>query len=206
MNWNCAKRIKLFTSLALLFLLLSIKVLPAAAETSISQVFLPLKRLTVVNESSKNAYLWLSGSKGYYFAILAGDSKLYTLPGEVYSYTLTSCEITISGTLDLTKHAKLVIPACGMKGGKGSKGAGVTDTSKLIKLVKVKFTNIALTSIIVVLDGPGDYVFSFKRGEVKYYTIPEGEYTYTLYACGTVKIGRFYIFPHKEINLGCTIK
>lgn len=162
-----------------------------------------LVRLTLVNNSGQQAYLWLEGPAFYYFSAADGESKIFTPVAGVYSYRLKSCGATVSGSMDLSGQKRLVIPPCGLRGGAEAKGVHTTDVSTLLKLVKVEFSNTTSGYLYVILRGPSTYVFPINAGVSKSYTIPKGDYEYTLYACGKVRVGNLYAYPGFEKDFVC---
>lgn len=162
-----------------------------------------LVRLTFENRSNHYASLRLEGSTFYYLRAYPGETRMYTPKRGVYDYTLYSCGVYVHGVLDLTKQYKFVVPLCGTRGGEGTTGPQTIDASDLIKLVYVTFTNEATTNLIAIFDGPGVFVFFIREGETRSYTIPKGDYTYTLYACGAIGDGYFYAAHGKSKDLTC---
>jgi hypothetical protein len=162
-----------------------------------------LVRLTIENRTTDYVTLKLDGPAFYYLYVKPGETRIYTPMRGEYSYVLYSCGVFVNGTLDLSKQHKIVSPACGTKGGEGTKGQGTTDSSKLIKLVKVYIENKTTGNMIVVLEGPAEFVFFVKQGKTNSYTIPRGEYKSTLYACGKIKYANYYAYAHKEKTFTC---
>ena len=163
-----------------------------------------LVRFTIVNQGDKPIYLWMNGPAYYYLTVEAGTAKIFTPKRGVYSYTITQCGLSTQSTLDLTAHKKMIVPACGYRGGKETKGSNRVDASELIKLMRVNFKNETTGYITIILDGPADFVFVIPKGETKTYTIPKGHYTYTLYACGSIGSGNFYALrQNKTKEFGC---
>jgi hypothetical protein len=105
--------------------------------------------------------------------------------------------------LDLTRGQTLVVPPCGTKAYNGPAPAGVIDGGGILKLVKVTFENDTGGYLKVILYGPSTYVFTFAKDESKTYTISKGDYSYTLYGCGTSFTKNFYPFHNKVMTFEC---
>lgn len=163
-----------------------------------------LARLTVDNQSDKAAALTLTGPGYYYLNTPAGTTIDWTPVKGVYSFKLFSCGVYSYGTLDLTKNAKIIVPKCGLKAGGAGKAANTIDAGQLIKLVRIKLTNGADSTLTLILDGVGaDYVFTLYAGKSYEYTIPKGFYDYTLYGCGRVGFGAFEAYAHRTKTWEC---
>jgi hypothetical protein len=161
-----------------------------------------LVRLTIENRSNDYVTLRLTGPRFYYFSVKPGETRIFTPVRDVYDSTLYSCGVFTSDSMDLTKIQYIVVPACGTKGTK-AEGATATDASAIIKLVKVTIENKAESSMVLILEGPGTYVFFLRAGEEKSYTIPKGEYDLTMYACWKIKKSKFYAYANKVQEYTC---
>lgn len=162
-----------------------------------------LARFTLANNSDKPVYVWLQNeSNFYYLETAAGKTVVWTPVKGEYAYRLAACGTTITGSLDLTKPQRYVVPVCGSKAGAHAKDTEV-DVARLIKLVRVTFHNDTGTRLLLVFHGRDGYVFTIQKGEIGVYTIPRGDYTYTAYACGTVFPGSFSATAHAEKSVKC---
>lgn len=159
-------------------------------------------RFTVENNSNKVFTLRLSGPESLYLVVQPNSDAVFTpLRGE-YNMTMYSCGAYASDDLDLSTIKTMVVPACGESG--PVKSDKKIDASDTIKLVKVTIQNTSTTSnMVVVMSGPGTYVFSFKAGAKASYTIPRGEYTVTYYACSSSATRIFNAKANKMLELGC---
>lgn len=163
----------------------------------------PRVKLTVQNKSNHAFSLWLTGPEYIYFTVEPESTAVFTPLRGVYSYWMFSCQTYAEGELDITKQKTMIVPPCGSASPQKSDDNTV-DVSEIIKIVKVTMDNDATSSnMIIVLTGPGTFVFSLKAGEEKSYTIPRGEYNVTYYACGRSGTTTFTARADKILELVC---
>lgn len=159
-------------------------------------------KFTVENDSDKVFTLRLTGPESLYLVIEPNTAEVFTPLRGVYTMTMYSCGAYANANLDLTTVKKMVVPECGSQG--PDKSDSKIDASDTIKLVKVTIHNKSTTSnMVVVMTGPGTYVFSFKAGEKANYTIPRGDYTVTYYACNSSATRAFTAKANKLLELSC---
>jgi hypothetical protein len=127
------------------------------------------------------------------------ESEVFTVMRGKYDQTLRACGDTVESKLDMTSTQTLVMPKCGSK----SVTSGVIDLGHLIKIVKIKVENESNSKMIVVLEGPATYVFSFDKDQKKDYTVAKGDYKVTYYACGRIGERNFSVYEGKELTLDC---
>lgn len=166
-----------------------------------------LVKFNMINESNQPVYLYLTGDAGqfYYFYGLAGETKTYTPERGEYSYTMTTCGATTSGTIDMTKYkTDFVVPVCGDKYSEYGNGNYTFNTADAVKLVAATLVNDSSDDFIAILTGPSNYVFSLDPGKTKDITVPRGTYAYTLYICGGAKRGNVYVDWDSELSFTCS--
>ena len=185
-------------SLIALALVLLVSALPGAVFAKSEKV-----RFTVNNKSDKVFSLWLTGPEYVYIVVEPESAETLTpLRGE-YSFTMFSCGAYADGDLDLSNQKTMVVPECGSGGPKKTSGSKL-DASDVIKLVKITIENNASNSnMVVVMTGPGSFVFSLKTGKDQSYTIPRGVYDVTYYACNKVGTRGFSARANKILDLSC---
>ena len=181
-----------------LTLVLLVSELPGAVFAKSEKV-----RFTVNNKSDKTFSLWLTGPEYIYIVVDPDSAETYTpLRGE-YKFTMFSCGAYADGDLDLSTLKTMVVPECGSGGPKKTSGSKL-DASDVIKLVKITIENNASNSnMVVVMTGPGSFVFSLKTGKDQSYTIPRGDYDVTYYACNRVGTRAFSARANKVLELSC---
>lgn len=158
--------------------------------------------LTVVNRSDKPIYIWMEGTAFYYLTVPADSTRTFTPLRGDYSYRIRACGLSSKETLDLSKNKTLIMPSC--SGGRLSGlNSNQVDLNKQIKLVRVTIVNDTKTYGLLIMQGPGTYVFRFNPGEKKSFSIGRGEYDYTFYACSKVGKDSLYALSKSKFELSC---
>lgn len=159
-------------------------------------------KFTIENNSNKVFTLRLTGPENLYLVVEANSADVFTpLRGE-YAMTMYSCGAYANDDLDLTTIKTMVVPECGSEGPPESDKK--IDASDTIKLVKITIENDATNStMVVVMTGPGTFVFSFKAGQKASYTVPRGDYKVTYYACNSSASRNFTAKANKILELSC---
>ena len=192
-------------NLLILFAILASLLLTAAVPLPNQSIYFSsvgksdLTRLIVDNQSTSTLYLWLKGPAFYYMVVKPKESEVFTVMRGKYDQTVRACGDTVESKLDMTTTQTLVMPKCGSK----SVTSGVVDLGHLIKIVKITVKNESNSKMIVVLEGPATYVFSFDKDQKKTYTVAKGTYNVTYYACGRTGERKFSAFHGKELTLDC---
>lgn len=191
---------KLFT---ILFVLLISLVLMAAAPAAQSE----LVSLTISNKTNDYVTFKLQGTAFYYLMVKPDTTTTYTIKRGEYTQKFYSCGHFVDTNLDLTKKQSIYVPPCGEKAFAVDKSSSnKVDGGQLLKLVKVNFENDTNYNLVLVLQGPSEYVFFVRSGDEVSYTITKGDYKATQYGCPTVKNFTYYSFAHKETTLTCPSK
>ena len=186
--------------LVLLISLVSMAAAPASAPAAQSE----LVALTISNESNDYVTFKLQGPAYYFLMVKPGTTSTYTIKRGEYTQKFYSCGAFVDTNLDLTKKQSIYVPPCGEKAFAVDKASSnKVDGGQLIKLVKVNFENTTDYNLVLVLHGPGEYVFYVRSGEEVSYTISKGDYKVTQWGCRYVKNFNYYPFANKETNLTC---
>lgn len=162
-----------------------------------------LVRLTVINRSDMPMRIQLTGVAFYSLRVEANSTKIFTPQQGSYAYNIQVCGLYTSGSLDLSKNQRLLQPKCAGGDVVNMAQKSVVDLTKDIKLVKVNLLNEAGGSVLAILSGPGNYVFSLNRGQEKSYTIGRGDYTVTYYACGVRYTMDFRATANQNLRFKC---
>ncbi len=186
-------------TIIILFVLISV-VLVAATPMAQSE----LVSLKIENKSNDYVTFRLEGPQFYFLTVMPNSSATYTIKRGDYVQRFYSCRTFTNTTFDLTKKTEIVVPPCGEKAFKVDKGKSKIDAGDLIKLVKVTFENPTDYNLILILRGPGEYVFYIRSGEEVSYTIGKGTYEATQWGCTYVKNFNFYSHANKHKELSCT--
>lgn len=194
---------KMQTVRGILFLLTLVSLLFVAALPENGVFAQDVVRLTIKNNSDRDAWLQLSGPAYYYLHAKAGATAVYTPNSGEYEYTLFHCGTFVEGEIDLTKQRTIDVPDCGSRAHYGPQDASFIDAGDMLDLVRVTIKNETGLNSLLILDGPSVFVFSFGVGDHNTYTIPGGKYDYILYSCGNVIGGVYDAWWNKNLKLDC---
>jgi hypothetical protein len=159
-------------------------------------------KFTIDNKSDKVFTLQMTGPETLYLVVEPDSAEVFTPLRGDYNFTMYSCGAYAVGEIDLNTIKTMIVPECGSNG-PPSKSEKV-DASETIKLVKITIENdVTNSTMVVVLTGPGTFVFSLKAGQKQSYTIPRGDYTVTYYACNSSDTKTFTAAANKILELKC---
>jgi hypothetical protein len=198
------KKIRPLRSVFLVGVLLALVVVSAMPLSGRALAARPdVVRFTVENKSSGPLYVWLTGTAFYYLSVGAEKTGVFTVNRGEYDYRFRACGDTVTGTLDLTTQRRIVMPVCGGRAISEAREPSTFDISTQIKIVKIHFENDTSSNLWAIMTGPTTYVFTFKPGEEKDFTIAKGDYSVKVYACGRVGTRNFTAFKGKELIFSC---
>ncbi|MEW6405188.1 MAG: hypothetical protein AB1649_25625 [Chloroflexota bacterium] len=163
-------------------------------------------RLTIKNYSDGDIWLKLEGPVAVYnLHVGPGQTRDYTPVMGVYNYIYWACGTWVKGELDLTTKKTVEIPNCGYLMGGAQRGHPnfVDAGNEMMKLVDVTFENKTGAYVLLILNGPSIFVFSFQPEQEREFTIPKGDYSYTAYGCGGYFNGTFYANYHNVKEITC---
>ena len=156
---------------------------------------------TITNGNPKTVYVTLKGPKTYNFRVAGNTTSVYSVTNGEYTYTLSACEISVVGKIDLTKYQVMNIPVC------GASASGSADEHQvyisLSDIVRVGFANHTSTGLAVLLKGPRGYSLYLPGGTTKTFSILRGKYSYEYFACGKTFKGKFEATNKTKVDLSC---
>lgn len=154
-------------------------------------------RITVINSSQFDFYLYLYGrGEEYTIKVPAYESgKTFIVPGE-YSYFMEACNYTKNGKMDLSVFQTIHVPVCGGRAAqKGSKFHHI-DVSTIMKPVRVRIRNKTHDNVGVYVRRMDDHHFlNLTPGEILEVILKKEEgiqYVYSFQACGGQLITGYY--------------
>ncbi|HLE15879.1 MAG TPA: hypothetical protein VI776_14110 [Anaerolineales bacterium] len=163
-----------------------------------------LVRLTVDNRTNGTIYVTLEGLAFYYMVIGPGDIEEFTVLRGTYDQWVTACADTAKEEdVEITKTTRMIMPICGANANQAERSGSAIDLSDLIKIVDITIENDSGTNLLAILTGPATYVFTFKKGEEKDYTVARGSYSVQYYACGRSATRSFHADKGKVLELKC---
>jgi hypothetical protein len=148
-----------------------------------------LVRLRVVNKSAAKVYLKLEGKPQYSFVVPSNSTKEFTPERGSYSYTLTACDQTSSGKMDLTIYRDLIVPACGGQLADSS-NVHVLDLDPNLRPISLTVENANPKTVYVRLTGPKTYNFKVAGKTTSVFSVTNGNYSYRVSACETSVEGK----------------
>jgi hypothetical protein len=203
MKKNKSLQILIMVNLLLMLLVTAAAPLPNSAGLSKNAEKSDLITLTIDNQSTSTAYLWLDGPSFYYLVVRPEESKTFTVMRGEYFKEVSYCGAREASDIDLTKHTKLIMPVCGANTLQPPSSPHIIDITNTIKIVKVTVTNEADTRALAIITGPSTYVFLMDVDESKDYTIAKGDYDVQVYACGKYGTREFSAFFNRVLKLKC---
>jgi hypothetical protein len=154
-------------------------------------------RVTVLNSSQFDFYLYLYGVGGEYtFDVPArSNAKFFINPGE-YSYYMETCNYSTNGKMNLSVFQTIHVPVCGGRAAeKGTKFHHI-DVSKIVKPVRVKVRNKTGENVGVYLRTmEDDHFLNLTRGEVIEVILRKEagiQYVYSFLGCGGQLVAGYY--------------
>jgi hypothetical protein len=188
--------------LTIVALLLVSVVLVAAVPMAQSE----LVSLAIDNQTHDYVTFRLEGPQFYYLMVQPYTSATFTIRrGDYTIQKFYSCGTFVNTTIDFTKKQTIIVPKCGDKAyNTPMEFNPYIDAGKLIKLVKVTFENPYDYTLLLILKGPAEYVFTIEGGNSESYTIAQGDYEVTQYGCAYLKNFNFYPYANKVKELSCS--
>ena len=157
----------------------------------------PIVRVTAINESQFDFYLYLyGGGREYTLSVPSGSKgKLFIKPGE-YSYYMESCNYSKFGTVDLSTFQIFHIPVCGGRAAGYKHKSHHIDVASIIKPIRIKIRNKTGENVGVYLRTTDDHHFlNFEPGEIQEVVMrkePGIQYVYSFQACGGQLVTGYY--------------
>lgn len=68
--------------------------------------------LTIRNRSGGTVFMQLTGDDNYFFTVPSGRTMQFEVTRDIYSSTVTACDTTVSGVIDLNTNVRLSFPNC----------------------------------------------------------------------------------------------
>lgn len=185
----------------IIFMLVFVSTVLIAASPAVSDL------VSFVIENNSNDYVTfkLVGPEYYYLMVPPDTTITYTIARGHYSeQVFYSCGYFIDTEIDFNKKQTIIVPKCGDKAFTSPEGFNsAIDAGKILKLVKITFTNPYDFNLVLILRGPAEHVFTIEAGKSKSYTIAQGDYEITQYGCSSMKIWNYYPFANKVKELSC---
>jgi hypothetical protein len=164
----------------------------------------PNVRFTVINYSqhpfSMNAY----GPETYTFEVAPYSKGIWIVPRGTYSFVMTACNHTSTGTLNLNIYQIMHVPVCGGNaGGKGEKHHNI-DVSDYLKMVRITIRNKINQPVRLYLRTlDNHYYLNLDPFEKTTLIVPRDRYVYSFLACNELQSGYYNARVAIPLDLKC---
>jgi hypothetical protein len=198
---------RLMLVLGLWLTILGVLIIPGGVVSAATGGTTPsLVRFTVENRSKREFSIFLSGPKDYNFTVAPNTTRNFAPMRGVYTFVMFACNVSASGTLDLSAVQTMIVPVCGGSARAESRHAHTTDVSEIIKIVAVTIHNKTKTaiSLLLVSESTGkSYYMELGYWETRVLRIVRGDYRYYYTACDLPVAGVYSARVRKPLELMC---
>lgn len=117
--------------------------------------------LTIRNRSGGTVFMQLTGDDNYFFTVPSGRTMQFEVTRDIYSSTVTACDTTVSGVIDLNTNVRLSFPNCYKQFRLLEQG--LTEAFGEPKVEKVNMVSGPgdITTVRVITDDAGNVIDSF---------------------------------------------
>ena len=182
--------------------------LPSGVVAEAPKAKRPYVALTVNNNSQFDFTLWLYGPEKYNLTVPPESQEKIVVDRGWYSFTMTACNITEVGTMDLNIYQTIQVPVCGGVAFRHYKPHQI-DTSDYIKPIKITIINKTYEEIDLYLRTLNDdYFLHFDPMETKKQIVyrSQDQYVYSYIACDTLQRGYYTAGVTPPLYLDCDQK
>jgi hypothetical protein len=163
----------------------------------------------VENESQFEFTLWLYGPQQYTVTVEPHSEARFILKNGWYAFTMYSCNLYKTGTLDFTSHKTMHVPVCGATAGPIGKAGAHYDSSDYIRPASIQIRNKTLEYIDVYIRTLEEHHFmSFEPLEIQWLLVEDASQTfvYSFIACDELQSGYTRLYTHVPFDLECKKK
>ena len=164
-------------------------------------------RLSVINESQFEFSLVLYGPDQYTLSVPAHSNRSWIVDRGMYSSVMRACNISKTGTLDMSIYQIIHVPICGGNAGaKGDKHHHI-DVADYIKPVKIKIRNKTDEPIgLYIRTLERHYFLNLEPYEIQYLILPKDQYVYSYVVCEQLISGYYTPKVSPPFDLKCPTK
>ena len=163
----------------------------------------------VYNESQFDFTLWLYGPVSYTITVPPDSEGFFVLKNGWYAFTMYSCNLYETGTMDFTTHKTMHIPICGATAGHIGQANNHYDASDYIRPASIQIRNKTLEPIDVYIRTlDEDHFMTFEPLEIQWLLIEDArdEFVYSYIACDVLQSGYTRLYVHVPFDLTCNKK
>jgi len=167
----------------------------------------PNVRFTVINYSQHQFTMNAYGPEDYTFEVGPYSKRIWVVPRGTYSFVMTACNHTSSGTLNLNIFQTMHVPVCGGNAGaKGEKHHNI-DASDYIKMVRITIRNKTHEDVRLYLRTlDNHYYLNLEKYEETTLVVPRDRYVYSFVACNDLQAGYYEARVAIPLDLKCEKK
>jgi hypothetical protein len=157
-------------------------------------------RFRLINQTTEKVYMKLDAVWGYNIIVLRNSTRDYTVVRDVYKYRLTACGVTTTGTIDLNLYRSMTIPVCGARLQPYS-NVHAAEVPVEIRPITFNVANLSQHTATIKLTGPKTYTIKVGGHRTQSFSMFNGVYKYSVYACGLTSTGSVDLTTYKELNI-----
>lgn len=161
-------------------------------------------RFTVINYSQHPFTMNAYGPEDYTFEVAPYSKRNWVVPRGTYSFVMTACNHTSSGTLDLNIYQIMHVPICGGAAGKKGEKPHNIDVSDYIKMVRITIRNKINEPVRLYLRTlDNHYYLNLDPFEKTTLVVPRDRYVYSFLACNELQAGYYEARVAVPLDLKC---
>jgi hypothetical protein len=163
----------------------------------------PNVRFTVINYSQHPFSMSASGPESFTFEVDPYAKKAWVVPRGSYSFVMTACNHTSTGTLNLNIYQIMHVPVCGGKVLKNDKTHEI-DVGQYIKSVRITIENKTWEDIRLYLRTiENHYYLNLDPREETTLIVPRDRYVFSYVACDDLQSGYYNARTYIPLELRC---
>lgn len=201
MDSQSSKRIFAFTFVLLAFLIalaVPLETASAAGEKP------PYVRFTVINNSQFDFSISLFGTQNYTISVPAHSQGFWIVDRGWYSFSMTSCNFTETGTINLTIPKTMHVPVCGGRALANVYKPYQVDVANFIKPIRVEVVNETFEEIgVYIRTLEKDHFLNLEPKGTQEVILRKQEYTFSYVACDELITGTFTPYVRRPFKLNC---
>ncbi|MEN8173203.1 MAG: hypothetical protein ABFS03_10035 [Chloroflexota bacterium] len=165
----------------------------------------PTVRLTIINGSQFEFSIYLYGPEQRFISVPAHATYVTLVSRNWYSFTMTACNHTEPGTLDLNMEQTIHVPVCGGRAFAPVYRPHHVDVADYIKPIRVKIRNQTGSPVDVYIRTLDEHHFlNLDYGEIQLAFLNKQQYVYSYYACGELYAGYYTPFVSYPFDVKCS--
>jgi len=160
----------------------------------------------IFNHSQFDFTLDLYGPTEYSLTVPPDSTGFFVIKNGWYAFTMYYCNMSETGTLDLTNHKNMISPICGGTGGATGQSYTYYDASDYIRPAQILVRNRTLQPIEVYIRTLEEHHFlSFEPLEERFIHIEDAsqDFAFSYVACDELIAGMTRLYIRVPFDLMC---